>query len=107
MEDNSCAQFADVSVYEGEEHVADLLAPEVGGIGREADTDCSVPGRLRGRQDVYRELGAEPYILQSKLFSVVFRLFSVLLENFSHLFRLQPSATATDWCLRRNLLLLT
>ena len=77
MEDNSCAQFADVSVYEGEEHVADLLAPEVGGIGREADTDCSVPGRLRGRQDVYRELGAEPYILQSKLFSVVFRLFSV------------------------------
>ena len=75
MEDNSCAQFADVSVYEGEEHVADLLAPEVGGIGREADTDCSVPGRLRGRQDVYRELGAEPYILQSKLFSVVFRFF--------------------------------
>ena len=50
----SCAQFAEVLVYEGGEHVADLLTTEVGGMGREAGTDCSAPGRLRGRHAVYR-----------------------------------------------------
>ena len=41
-------------VLEGGERVADLLTTEVGGMGREAGTDCSAPGRLRGRHAVYR-----------------------------------------------------
>ena len=53
-EGDSCAHFAEVLVSEGEVHVADLLASEVGGMGREASTDCSAPGRLRGRHAVYR-----------------------------------------------------
>ena len=40
-------------VHEGGECVADLLTTE-GGVGREAGTDCSAPGRLRGRHAVYR-----------------------------------------------------
>ena len=41
-------------VHDGGERVADLLTTEVGGVGREAGTDCSAPGRLRGRHAVYR-----------------------------------------------------
>ena len=41
-------------VLECGERVADLLTTEVGGMGREASTDCSAPGRLRGRHAVYR-----------------------------------------------------
>ena len=48
-----------------------------GGLGRESDTDHSVPGRLRGRQDKYEEIGAEPYIVASEfswLFGCTFYL---------------------------------
>ena len=51
---DSCAQFAEALVHEGGEHVADLLTTEVGGMGREAGTDCSTPGRLGGRHAMYR-----------------------------------------------------
>ena len=66
MDDVSCSAFADILFREDEKHVADLLAPEMGGLGRESDTDRSVPGRLRGRQDKYEEIGAEPYIVASE-----------------------------------------
>ena len=58
-------------VHEGGECVADLLTTEVGGVGREAGTDCSVPGRLRGRQAKYEEIGAEPYIVASEFWWLV------------------------------------
>ena len=66
MDDVSCSAFADILSGEDEKHVADLLAPEMGGLGRELDTDYSVPGRLRGRQAKYEEIGAEQYIVASE-----------------------------------------
>ena len=66
MEEDSCSAFADILFREDKKHVADLLAPEMGGLGRKFNTDFSVPGRLRGRQDKYEEIGAEPYIVASE-----------------------------------------
>ena len=72
MEVDTCDQFADLLVTEGEEHVADVLGPEVGSLGSELATDSCVPGRLRGRHKEYEKLGAEPYIVESELYSAVF-----------------------------------
>ena len=74
MEADTCGQFADLLVSEGEEHVADMLGHEVGGLGSELVTDSSVPGRLRGRHKEYEKLGAEPYIVESELYFVAFFL---------------------------------
>ena len=93
MEADTCGQFADLLVSEGEEHVADMLGPEVGGLGSELVTDSSVPGRLRGRHKEYEKLGAEPYIVESELFSVAYSRFS---EKFLILINLQPFETATS-----------
>ena len=74
MEGDTCVHFADLLVTEGEEHVADMLGHEVGGLGSELVTDSSVPGRLRGRHKEYEKLGAEPYIVESELYFVAFFL---------------------------------
>ena len=51
--------------------MADMLSPELGGLSRESDTNHSVPGRLRGRQAKYEEIGAEPYIVASEFWWLV------------------------------------
>ena len=93
MEGDTCVHFADLLVTEGEEHVADMLGPEVEGVGRELVTDSTVPGRLRGRHKEYEKLGAEPYIVESELFSANFSSGKFLIR-----INLQPFETATNWC---------
>ena len=84
MEVDTCVQFAELLVTEGEEHVAGMLGPKVGGLVRELATDCRVPGRLRGRHKDYEKLGAEPYIVESKLFSSIFSC--LFLESCSSIY---------------------
>ena len=95
MEGDTCVHFAHLLVTEGEEHVADMLGPEVGGVGRELVTDSTVPVRLRGRHKEYEKLGAEPYIVESELLSADFSSFP---GKFLMRINLQPFETATDWC---------
>ena len=59
------APFAVWKVECGEDHIPKLLCneSEVGGVGELLATDTRVPGRIKGRQDVYQELGADPYII--------------------------------------------
>ena len=66
MEEKSFCNFADIGVVEGEEHVADIMAPESGGHVSVLSTDDRVPGRLLGRHREYEKIGAEPYIVRSE-----------------------------------------
>jgi hypothetical protein len=68
MSEKDLSHLAEVEVVEGEEHVTDSLAPELGGrVPRQGqDTDLRVPGRLLGRDQEYEKIGAEPYIVRSE-----------------------------------------
>ena len=59
------APFAVWKVECGEEHIPKLLCneSELGGVNELLATDTRVPGRIKGKQDIYRELGADPYII--------------------------------------------
>ena len=66
MEEKSFCNLAEVGVVEGEEHVADIMAPEVGGRVSVQGTDNRVPGRLRGRHWEFEKIGAKPYVVKSE-----------------------------------------
>ena len=63
MEEHSFCHLSELDVVEGEEHMADMLAPEAGGRGAHQGTDNRVPGRLRGKHEEYEKIGAEPYVV--------------------------------------------
>ena len=46
MEELSFTNLAEAGVVEGEEHMADIVAPEAGGRTSHQGTDNRVPGRL-------------------------------------------------------------
>ena len=48
MEDLSFCNLAEAGVFEGDKHVADLVAPETGGRTLHQGTDNGVPGRILG-----------------------------------------------------------
>ena len=66
MDDRKFSHMEDLTVGEGEEHVAEALTQEVAGLGVGQGTDDRVPGRLLGRQAEYEKIGAEPYIIRSE-----------------------------------------
>ena len=58
--------FASWGSREGEEHIPLLLHNESHLVDKNDDslaTDSRVPGRIRGHQEVYRNLGADDYII--------------------------------------------
>ena len=73
MEDSVFSYLGDLTVGEGEEHVAKALTQEAAGLGVGQGTDDRVPGRLLGRQAEYEKIGADPYIFRSE-FLVSFAL---------------------------------
>ena len=71
MEDSVFSYLGDLTVGEGEEHVAKALTQEAAGLGVGQGTDDRVPGRLLGRQAEYEKIGAEPYIFRSEFLLVL------------------------------------
>ena len=60
--------FASWGSREGEEHIPSLLhneSPLVDKNDANLATDARVPGRIRGHQEVYRDLGADDYIVST------------------------------------------
>ena len=52
---------------EGEEHIPQLLHNESGLVDKlnvNLATDTRVPGRVKGHQEVYKDIGADDYIVE-------------------------------------------
>ena len=58
------SSYANLDCSEGEERIHEVLANEVTMDGKALVTDVRVPGRVLGHQEVYKELGAVPYIVR-------------------------------------------
>ena len=66
QQDDNFEHFAAFEIHEGEEHVPKLLMNEaLGGdkFNLNLATDSRVPGRVLGHHEVYKEIGADPYIV--------------------------------------------
>ena len=71
--DTDFEPFAIWSSPEGEEHIPRLLAIETQDGGNiNLATDTRVPGRIKGHDNFYRSIGADPYIVN--LVKVGYRL---------------------------------
>ena len=58
------SSYAKLNCSEGEERIHEVLANEVIMVGKALVTDVRVLGRVLGHQEVYKELGAVPYIVR-------------------------------------------
>ena len=58
------SSYANLNCSEGEERIHEVLANEGIMDGKALVTDVRVPGRVLGHQEVYKELGAVPYIVR-------------------------------------------
>ena len=67
QQDDNFEPFSVFQVNEGEEHVPKLLMNEALGAGDKINinlaTDSRVPGRVLGHHQVYKDIGADPYIV--------------------------------------------
>ena len=68
------SSYANLNCSEGEERIHEVLANEVIMVGKALVTDVRVPGRVLGHQEVYKELGAVPYIVRFRLVEDVYLL---------------------------------
>ena len=65
MENLYFSNLAEAGVFECEEHVAGLVAPETRGRTSHQGTVNRVPGIILGKHLEYEKFGAKPYIVRT------------------------------------------